>query len=294
MANDVKIYKQVDRSDTDVPFRIKRMEEIYDLTLGQPDSPHRHNYYTLIAVRQGFGMHNLDFQSYELGTRTMHFVSPGQVHQIVENERPHGYVLTFAERFLSFNGIDSDFISRVNLFNNYANTPPLQLTPSGFERISDYCEEMIRIEHEQGAFAYQALGAYLKLLLILCNRECTLDFDGNTQSQQAGLVILTEFKKLVAEHFRSEHSVGFYADKLLVTSDHLNKTVRSLTGLTAKEYISSRIMVEAKRLLYFTSQSAKAIGYSLGFREPAHFSSFFKRETGTTVTGFRKSNQHAG
>ncbi|MBL4708824.1 MAG: helix-turn-helix domain-containing protein, partial [Flavobacteriales bacterium] len=54
----------------------------------------------------------------------------------------------------------------------------------------------------------------------------------------------------------------------------------------AKEYIQSRIITEAKRLLYFSKLSNKQIGYELGFGEPANFSAFFKKCTGFSPSNF--------
>jgi AraC-like DNA-binding protein len=63
--------------------------------------------------------------------------------------------------------------------------------------------------------------------------------------------------------------------------------VKSLSGKTAKDFIQSRIIIEAKRMLYFTELSLKEIGYQLGFSEPANFSAFFKKSTGKSPSLFR-------
>ncbi len=264
------------------------MGDVYDAHTGQADEPHRHNYYTVIILKEGEGVHHIDFHSYPLGSREVHFVSPGQVHQVVEKARPDGFVLTFSERFLAFNQIDPEFISRINLFREYDDSPPLVLNDDDFRRVEAHCEAMMEICLTDGQFNYEALGAYLKLILITCNQACDLSYKNNPQQYQAGLVILNDFRKLVSDSYREEHSVGYYAEQLVVSADHLNKTIKSLTGFTAKEYIARRVIVEAKRLLSYTSMSAKEIGYTLGFRDPAHFSVFFKRETGSTVSAFRK------
>ena len=287
MSSTVKVYEYVDHGKGEESFQIKRMSDLYDLHTGQGDEPHRHNYYTVIVLKEGQGTHHVDSHNYPLGSREVHFVSPGQVHQVVEEARPEGFVLTFSERFLVFNQIDPGFISRINLFREYGDSPPLSLQVEEFQRVESHCEAMMEICLTDGQFNYEALGAYLKLILITCNQACNLSFRGNPQHYQAGLVILNDFKKLVSGSFDAEHSVTYYADQLVVSADHLNKTIKSLTGFTAKEYIARRITVEAKRMLSFTSMSAKEVGYALGFRDPAHFSSFFKRETGITASAFR-------
>jgi len=85
------------------------------------------------------------------------------------------------------------------------------------------------------------------------------------------------------------HMVSDYADEMAVTSDYLNKTVKNLTGKTAKDHIQSKLITEAKRSLLFSNISNKELAYELGFEESAHFNNFFKKITGQTPSEFRIS-----
>jgi|GEM_PF-2482189 len=51
------------------------------------------------------------------------------------------------------------------------------------------------------------------------------------------------------------------------------------------------LFLESKRLILYTDKPAGEIGFELGFEEPAHFSRFFKKMAGITVSDFRKSIQ---
>ncbi|MCB9285591.1 MAG: helix-turn-helix domain-containing protein [Lewinellaceae bacterium] len=267
------------------------MEDVYVQHQGKPDTPHMHDYYTILFVEKARGRHLIDFQEYELGGPSVFFISPGQVHQIVEEEPPKGHVITFSRQFLAENNIRECFIEDINLFKDYAQSPPLKLTTGSFRELIELVNGMEDALHSGRSFQYEALGAYLKLFLITCHNICDLSHDSNTQAVEAGLSILRTFKSEVEKHYTHEHQVNFYAGLLSVTPDHLNKTVKSLIGKSAKEYIQSRIITEAKRLLLHSSLTAKEIAYQLGFQDPAHFSKFFKTCTKETVRGFKsKSN----
>jgi len=96
------------------------------------------------------------------------------------------------------------------------------------------------------------------------------------------------FNLLLESHFRTEHEVRFYAKKL-------NKSPKTLSNLFAlfnypppSKVIQKRIILEAKRYLYYSDKTAKEISYSLGFTSPAHFSRFFKQHSGHNISRFRE------
>jgi len=284
---DIKQYTGAEKLDQSLFFGISRMEDIYDKHQGRPDAPHRHDYYTVLLVKQARGRHLLDFTEYELKGTQVYFIAPGQVHQVIETERSSGFAIVFSNQFLVENNIPLQFIEDLNLFNDYLDQPPLPLSKEEFEKLAAYSEEMLVLFRSPLKFNSQALGAYLKLFFIHCNNLCSLDINDLARKHGAsGLLKL--FKVLLNQHYASWHSAAEYADALHVSADHLNRVVKSLVGRTVKEMIQSRITIAAKRLLYFSDLSAKEIGYRLGFSEPANFSSFFKNCTGISPSNFRK------
>jgi AraC-like DNA-binding protein len=78
-----------------------------------------------------------------------------------------------------------------------------------------------------------------------------------------------------------------YADTLNVHVNHLNKTLKERTGKTTTEIITSRILQESKILLKNTNWNISEISNSLGFEEVAHFSNFFKKQSGFSPLAFR-------
>ena len=133
-----------------------------------------------------------------------------------------------------------------------------------------------------------SIGAFLKLLLIECNNISSInpiEMDVDTTGDN----LIRAFKKAVEKDYKKEHSTSYYADLLYITPDHLNRTFKAKTGTTAKDYIQSRIITEAKRLLFFSDLANKEIAYELGFNEPANFSAFFKKHTQLSPSNFKKA-----
>ena len=82
--------------------------------------------------------------------------------------------------------------------------------------------------------------------------------------------------------------VSDYAGQLYVTPNYLNRTVKKITGFTASHHIQQHIITEAKRQAMFSLSSMKEIAYSLGFDNLAHFSKFFKTNSGMSFRDFKK------
>lgn len=284
----VKVYHQVNSEEDSVSFAISKMEDIYVKRNGRVDEPHRHNYYTVLIVERAKGVHKIDFNTYELGENQVFFVAPGQVHQVVEKEKSFGYVMTFSNLFLIENTIPLSFIESLNLFQNYGQSPPLLPSQKQYESITKYANQIFNLYHSDTDMKHLSIGAFLKLLLIECNNICSIN-PIESDVDTTGDNLIRSFRKAVNEHYKKEHSTSYYAGLLHITPDHLNRTFRSKVGKTAKDFIQSRIITEAKRLLYFTDLTTKEIAYELGFNEPANFSAFFKKHTDLSPSEFKKN-----
>ena len=109
---------------------------------GKTDDAHRHDFYTVLLVQHAVGKHIIDFNEYDFSDKQVHFVSPGQVHQVIEKEKSFGFVLLFSDQFLVNNHIPLNFIEDLNLFNSYGEAPPIEIDEKTFIELKGLCEEI--------------------------------------------------------------------------------------------------------------------------------------------------------
>ena len=103
-------------------------------------------------------------------------------------------------------------------------------------------------------------------------------------------IIIENFKKLVESNFKEAHAVGYYADKLGVTSKALTMQLTRSIGKPPRLLIQERILLEAKRYLAFSNVSVAEIGYIIGFEDANYFIRFFRLHENKTPAQFRKQN----
>lgn len=86
-------------------------------------------------------------------------------------------------------------------------------------------------------------------------------------------------------------TAGEFAEHLALHPNYLNRQVKLSKGRTVSDIINARIEQEAKILLKLTNWNIAQIANSLGFEEPSHFNTFFKKHTKIAPTDYRKLNR---
>lgn len=110
----------------------------------------------------------------------------------------------------------------------------------------------------------------------------------NTGSNETEDSLPSRFLMLVEKNASREHGIGFYADKLCLTSKYLSRLVKKTCGSTAKEIISGYVLLHARTKLLNTDLTVQQISDSLGFPSQSVFGKFFKGLTGLSPKEYRE------
>ena len=101
--------------------------------------------------------------------------------------------------------------------------------------------------------------------------------------------LFIRFHQAVEEHFSENREVRFYADLFCLTPKHFATIIKQQTGITASQWISSYVMIQAKTLLRHQQQlTMQQIALRLGFPDQAAFSRYFRANEGVSPTEFRE------
>ena len=79
-----------------------------------------------------------------------------------------------------------------------------------------------------------------------------------------------------------------YADELNYSLSHLNDSVKITTGFPVSYWIHQQVILEAKRLLYYTDMNVREIAFSLGYEDYTYFSRLFSKVAGMSPNAFRR------
>jgi AraC-like DNA-binding protein len=164
----------------------------------------------------------------------------------------------------------------------------IQLTATD-ERQIDNIRQMLLDEFETpNPIQGEMIRVLLKQLIILVTRLAKAQYLKEEVLPGSKLEIIRRYNFLVETHYKEEHQVSFYAEKLYKSPKTLSNLFALYNHRTPLQIIQERLAQEARRLFLYTDKTAKEIAYELGFENAGHFGKFFKKMTGTSVTEFRK------
>ena len=178
-----------------------------------------------------------------------------------------------------------------NYFQDRLYLPVIDISEKENELLESQLQALERalsdLEHY---YRQELVETYFKLFLLeLGNIMLTHQKESNKSNSVVGRrdIIVTDFLKLVWKHFRTEHSIGFYAEKLNISPKHLARTIKDMLGKTPHEVLCEEMVQYASMLLKDDRLSILEISVSLRFSEQAAFCKFFKKYTGVAPSKYR-------
>jgi AraC family transcriptional regulator, transcriptional activator of pobA len=254
------------------------------------DHVQRHNYYSLIWVKQGSGKVRADFKDYGLSPGTLFAFSPYQPFVFI-TQNIGGVALYFHPDFFCIHKHQAEIACNGVLFNNIYESPFIKVSDDSGVALDHVLTE-IRNEIQNMTLAqHEILVSYLKIFLIHCSRLKT-EQAPRARTDLAAVkepFILQNLKDAIEKNFKTKHSAGEYANELNISVKALAKTTKTYFNKTITELISERIIIEAKRELYLTNKTVKEIAYGLGYDDEYYFSRFFKVNTDISPQMYRET-----
>ena len=108
-------------------------------------------------------------------------------------------------------------------------------------------------------------------------------------SQNRSYAIFDQFIRLVSQNFKHERSVEWYSSAMCLTPKHLSEVMKSVSGRTAGQWITTLVMIEIKTLLQNSSMSIKEIAQEMNFPNQSFLGKYFKNVEGISPSEFRRN-----
>lgn len=242
---------------------------------------HRDDHYIFFVIEEGAASLMIDFHELSFSSSTLYYILPGQVHHRIRNEVGCGWFIAIDSLLISPD-YRNVFESKLQLQQPYVlNEPQLKLCTGILSLMREKYEE-----ESPAPFYLQIVHSLLQSFIGIA-AGCFSDSDKEQNLFSRPGQLAQQFKKLLTINIRQIKSPSAYAAMLHVSETYLNEALKKVTGFSVSYWIQQEIVLEAKRLLYYSEMNVKEIAHSLGYEDHTYFSRLFKKVEGTTPLLFR-------
>ncbi|AZB29936.1 MULTISPECIES: helix-turn-helix transcriptional regulator [Chryseobacterium] len=255
------------------------------------EKPHRHDFYVTVIFTKGTGIHEIDFQKYDVSEGSLFFLSPGQVHSWELSPDTDGYIFFFSQPYYEMHYVNQK-LKNFPFFNSPSFPRKLQLQSTELEAMIRLFEAIQNEHQSQNVMKQSFILSLISQIYIQSVREFSKGDEKTSATSVSYFKHYQDFENLLEESFTSQKSISFYASQLNISAKHLNRITQTVMQKTASEIITERVILEAKRMLIYLDEGLVEIAFRLGYEEYSYFARMFRKNTGITPSQFIKNHKN--
>ncbi len=270
-------------------FNITRIDDLATCIL-EPIPYLRRNFYKISLLKGKYKVHFSE-RTYTIHKQALVFSNPIIPYNWVPLEGKHSgaYVIFTPEFFHQFGALNTYEVFQTN------GKHIVELDDDHLNRVEAIFMNMEETFNSKYRHKFDLLRNQIFELVHLGSKLVPQPKNYASHSE-ASKRITADFLELLERQFPIESmdhpfsltSPSDFADRLSLHVNYLNRILKKTMGTTTTALIGNRILREAKVLLKHSTVTIAEIAYLLGFKEAAHFSSFFKKNEGIPPSEFRK------
>lgn len=241
----------------------------------------------IFFIPSGYDL-TIDFKRYKTKRPSLFFLT--NQHLTMEKGKEESLLLYYNRDFYCIQIHDKEVACDGLLFHNIFEIPYVELDSNEALLIKGLYQSISDELEWKDSSAEEMIRTYVKQIIIRATRKWKKQNLNNDHIKIPGneLDIFRDFSRYLEIHFREKHHVADYAALLHIAPKTLTHKFKSLNLDSPNQFIINRILLEAKRLLFYTDKPVKEIAYDLGYEDPAYFNRLFTNKTGSTPANFKK------
>ena len=240
---------------------------------------------TILWFQSGPNMLIIDGKEHTFSKNQIVFLT--EFHKVTVKHIEKTRFLRFNRPFYCILDHDTEVGCKGILFFGASQLPVIQIPDNELDQFETLWK-MFSIEMQSNDnLQIDMLQMMLKRYLILCTR--LFKVQAHYPDKKIESDIVRDFNFLVEENFKTKHSVADYADLLNKSPKTLSNIFSKIGSKTPLQYIHERKMLEARRLLRYSTLQIQEIAYEIGYDDIQTFSRFFKKQEGISPSSFKEN-----
>lgn len=246
---------------------------------------HVHSFFEVCFVLKGEGEFRINNASHTVNEGDLFLAKPEERHEIISSKKQPLAILFWSYTVLPKNPESSSELKA--LFDAFSKSK-LAVVHSQHKHLallSSITDELSRKDSAYG-FAVNGLATQLVIETARAFTQLPSHTVQHPETNYQDAVVRTIIRYL-HDNYRKPLKLRDIAAQVHLSERHMSRIFRATTKQSIKQYATKLRMATAKQLLLNEATSISDVAYSTGYQDVRHFSTAFRKNTGSSPSAFR-------
>ena len=273
---------------------------IFTLELDAWEFPlHNHNFYELIFVENGVGIHTVNDVSLNYKKGDIFLLTPQDEHSFEIEEKSVFTFVKFTEQLFvekTENNSKGKWQRKINAVLCNPNSHPSSVVKEGHENVKMFTlltllqNEYKNIDFFSRQVVLDLFGAMITIVARSLNKDNSMISNKEVNEMDKISLMLGYIRQHIFE--KEKLSIAALSDKFNLSTNYVGIYIKKNTGVSLQSIILETKFKTAERLLSTSNLPIKEIAHKLEFTDLSHFSKMFKKYKESTPSNYRKENKN--
>lgn len=251
------------------------------------EDAHRTSAYAICLLSEGELQLESDLFVHKTKAPAIFTIAPSAIRKFTDLDSGYDARILFFRKEIFLEGqTDINYLDKFDFFEK-TGQQVVGLNSDNFEQFNTYFDIIQKKSVENKPHTSAIIRSLIYIVLNEIDDAHRLQSPVQSVDNDRDIHMLSQFKRLLSEHFIAERQVSFYAEKMHLTPKYFSTIIKKISGKTAGAWINEMLLLEAKVRLQNKGQSIAQIAFDLNFSDPSHFGKFFKKHTGVSPLQYR-------
>ena len=242
------------------------------------EKAHAHPFCEILFILSGQGETKAGDKSYPIKKGDIVIYNPHTVHEESTTGDAGIEMAFFGITNFQVNGLPIDHLIDKD-------SDPVLHTKGDMDKFSFYFKSLVEEVYEDKQYGELMAKYWARLILLGILRLANI-----SEAKFVTNAIFTRIHQYLSQHFAEIESMDQICDELKISKYYLSHVFKNYMGMPPMQYITTKRISYAKKLLQETDLTASAIGEACGYKDHVLFFKAFKKLEGITPTEYRRQS----
>ena len=240
------------------------------------EKAHAHPFCEIMFIISGQGDTVVEGKSHPIKKGDIVIYNPHTMHEESTTGEAGLEMIFFGITNFQVSGLPSDHLIDKG-------SSPVLHTKKEMDKFSFYFRSLVEEVYEDKQYGELMAKYWARLILLRILRLANI-----SEAKFVTNAIFTRIHQYLSQHFTEIESMDQICEELNVSKYYLSHVFKNYMGMPPMQYITTKRISYAKRLLQETDLTATAVGEACGYRDHVLFFKTFKKLEGITPSVYRK------